>query len=81
MKVFNKSSRTVQFEGGEIEPQEVVELDNKEGEKLTKLFAGELVNLADSEKELTKGSKKKKKEADTKASKKKKEEADTKASE
>ena len=67
MKVFNKGLRTVQFNEGEISPQEVITLDDEQGKALCKLFAGEIVDLADSEKELTKGSKKgkssKKKEA------------------
>lgn len=58
MELFNKGLRTVQFDNGEINPQEVITVDNKFGSSLCDLFPNEIVDLAKSKKELTKGSKK-----------------------
>lgn len=45
IKLFNKGQREIVVEGGVIKPQQTVAVDKEEGEKLAKLFAGELVDV------------------------------------
>lgn len=45
MKLFNKGLRTIQIEGGEISPQQVVEVSDTIGNKLLGLYNGEVISL------------------------------------
>jgi len=45
MKLFNKGLRTIQIEGGEITPQQVVEVSETIGTKLLGLYPDEVISL------------------------------------
>lgn len=45
MKLFNKGQRVIQIEGGEITPQQVVEVSESIGAKLLDLYKGEVISL------------------------------------